>query len=67
MILRLRSGSLQRIEEPCLGVDADHLHAHVLRERFHHLVAFAQAQQAVIDEHADELLADRTMQQRADD
>ena len=70
MILRLRSGSalaLQRVEEARFGVDANHAHAHVLRERLHHLVAFAEAQQAVIDEHADQLLADRTMQQRADD
>ena len=33
----------------------------------HHLIAFAQTQQAVIDEHADELIADRAMQQRSDD
>ena len=43
------------------------MHAHVLRERLHHLVALAEAQQAVIDEHAGELVADRAMQQRGDD
>ena len=68
LALALRIGlAAQRVEEALLGIDADHAHAHVLRERLHHLVAFAQAQQAVIDEHAGQLLADRPMQQRADD
>ena len=58
--------ALQRIEKPLLGVDADHLHPERVGEGAHHLVAFAQAQQAVIDEHAGELLADGAMQQRRD-
>ena len=38
-----------------------------LRERVHHLVAFVQAQQAVVDEHAGELVADRAVEQRRGD
>ena len=70
MILRLRSGSLSPFSasrKRSSALTRITLHAHVLRERLHHLVAFAEAQQAVIDEHAGQLLADRTMQQRADD
>ena len=70
MILRLRSGSAspcERVEEALLGIDANDVHAHVLGERLHDLIAFVLPQQAVIDEHARELIADRAMQQRADD
>ena len=59
--------ALQRLEKALLCVDADDAHAHVLRERLHDLIAFVEAQQAVIDEYAGELIADRPMQQRADD
>ena len=69
MILRLASGSVdagERREEALLGVHADHPHAQVLREGAHHLVALAEAQQAVVDEHAGELGADGPVQQRRD-
>ena len=57
----------QRVQKAFFGVDADHPHAHVLRKRLHHLIALAEPQQAVIDEHAGQLRTDRPMQQRADD
>jgi hypothetical protein len=69
MTLRFFSGSvtpLQRLQEALLGVDPDHLHAHVPREGGHHLVALVQAQQAGVDEHAGQLVADGPVQQRAD-
>lgn len=53
-------------EEVIFGVDAEDAHAHVIGEHFHHLVAFAVAQQAVVDEHAGELVADGFVQQRGD-
>ncbi|MDT4821147.1 hypothetical protein FQZ97_543100 [compost metagenome] len=45
-------------------VDVDDLHAHVLGEGLHNLLAFIQAQQAVVDEHAGELVADGLVDQR---
>ena len=45
----------------------DHLDAHVLREGVHDLLRLVQAQQAVVDEHAGELLADRPVDQRRGD
>ena len=69
MILRFFSGSFSprsASRKRCLGIDADDLHAEVLGEDLHDLVAFVEAQQAVIDEHAGELVADRLVQQRRD-
>ncbi|MNS62223.1 hypothetical protein D3C72_952770 [compost metagenome] len=40
------------------GIDVNDLHAHVFGEGLHDLLAFVQAQQAVVDEHAGELVAD---------
>src|SRR5690606_10280106 len=57
--------SLECSEKALLGVDADDAHAHVLRERLHDLIALAEAQQSMIDEHASELISDRAMQQRS--
>ncbi|CRM87606.1 hypothetical protein [Pseudomonas sp. 22 E 5] len=54
----------QVVEELVLGVGADHFDAHVLSEHGHHLLAFVQAQQAVVDEHARQLVADGFVQQR---
>ena len=45
-------------------IDMHHFHAEILRERLHHLLGFVQPQQAVVDEHAGELIADRAMNQR---
>ena len=67
MILRFFSGSDfagQVVEELVFGVGADHLDAHVLGEHGHHLLAFVQAQQAVVDEDAGQLVADGLVQQR---
>ncbi len=54
----------ERSEVARRGVHTDHAHAEVLREGMHHLVTLVEPQQAVIDEHADELFADRPMQER---
>ena len=70
MILRFCSGSAtpgERRRNLVGGVDVDHLHAEVARERVHHLLGLVQAQQAVVDEHAGELVADRLVDQRRGD
>ena len=70
MILRFCSGSVdagERGQELVAGVDVDHAHAEVARERLHHLLGLVQAQQAVIDEHAGQLVADRPVDQRRGD
>jgi sirohydrochlorin ferrochelatase len=54
---------MQRIQEALLRI-TDHSHAEVLRENPHDLIAFVEARQPVIDEHADELVADGLVQQR---
>ena len=59
--------AFERLEIAVGGVDADDLDAQVLGERRHHLVAFVPAQQAGVDEHAGQLVADRLVQQRGDD
>ena len=46
-------------------VDVDDLDAHVLGEGLHDLFAFVQAQQAVVDENAGELVADGLVDQAA--
>jgi hypothetical protein len=53
----------QGIKKTLLRVDADDAHAHVTREGFHDLVALAQPNQTVVDEHADQLIADCLVQQ----
>ena len=59
--------AFERREEALRGVDADHADAEVRREGLHDLVALAEPQQAVVDEHAGELVADRAVQERRDD
>ena len=69
MILRLASGSVcprSASRKRCSASTRITSHAERVGEGAHHLVALAQAQQAVIDEHAGELRADRPMQQRRD-
>ena len=67
LALLLRIGhALERREKPVLGVHADDLDPHVAREGLHHLIAFVQAQQAVVHENAGQLLADGAVQQRRD-
>ncbi|MNO91998.1 hypothetical protein D3C76_835590 [compost metagenome] len=65
LALLLRVGFAgQVVEELLFSVGADDLDAHVLLEHGHHLVAFVQAQQAVVDEYAGQLVADGAVQQR---
>ena len=57
----------ERGQERLLGVDTPHVRAQVLREHAHDLITLVEAQQARVDEYADELVADRLVQQRRDD
>ena len=54
-------------QESVLGVDANHLHAEMLGEGCHDLVALVLTQQAIVDKHAGELVANGLMQQCSDD
>ena len=47
------------------GIDTDHPGLQLAHKHVHHQIAFVQAQQAVVDEHAGELLADGTMEERS--
>ena len=47
------------------GIDVDDLDAKVTGKGLHHLLAFVQAQEAVVDEDAGQLVADGTVQQRS--
>jgi hypothetical protein len=58
--------SRERPEEALLRVHPDDAHAQVLRESRHHLVAFAEAQQTVVDENTYELIAYGFVQQSGD-
>src|SRR5690606_3968504 len=66
LVLRILD-AFERREEALLGVDSDHVDAEMLAEHGHDLVALAEPEQAVIDEDADELIADRRVQERRDD
>ena len=59
--------ALERREESIRRIDSNDVDAQVLGERVHDLVALMMAQQAVVDEDADELVADRLVQQRGHD
>mmetsp|Transcript_26311 Transcript_26311/g.62468 ORF Transcript_26311/g.62468 Transcript_26311/m.62468 type:complete len:244 (+) Transcript_26311:611-1342(+) len=50
-------------EEELAGVDADDLGVQLAGEHLHHHVAFVQPQQAMVDEHAGELVANGTVDQ----
>ncbi len=56
----------QRVEEARFGIDTDDLHTQVVGEDLHDLVAFVEAHEAVIDEHAGQLVANGLVQQRGD-
>ena len=66
LLLRVRD-AVEGGEELRFRVDSDHVRAEVLPEHGHHVVALVEAQEARVDEHADELVADRRVQQRRDD
>jgi len=57
--------ALQGGQELLRSIDVHDLEVHVLREGVQHLLRLVQAQQAVVDEHAGELLADRLVAQRS--
>ncbi len=54
----------QLAQEQLAGVHTNHLGVQLAREHVHHQVALVQAQQAVIDEHAGEVVADGAVNQR---
>ncbi|MNN67327.1 hypothetical protein D3C81_1829530 [compost metagenome] len=53
----------QMAHELINGVDVDDVHAEVFGKHFHDHLAFVQAQQAVVDKYACQLVADRAMDQ----
>ena len=53
----------QSIQEQVFGLSTNHPNTHILGKHRHHLVAFVQTQQTVIDKHANQLIADGLMQQ----
>ena len=66
MILRLASGSLnarERVEEELRRVDVDERDIVVIAEEPDDLLGLAEPHQAVVDEHAGELVADRLVDQ----
>ena len=70
MILRLASGSVtpvELVEEAVLGVDGDERDLELVAERGDHLLALVLAHQAVIDEHAGQLVADRAVDEQRGD
>jgi hypothetical protein len=54
----------QVAQELRLGVDPHHLGVQLAGEHVHHHVALVQAQQAVVDKHAGELVTDGAVDQR---
>ena len=63
LALRLRiRNSRKRRKEARFRSDTHDTHAEMLGERAHHLGAFPEAQQSMIDEDAHELIADRAVQ-----
>jgi hypothetical protein len=46
------------------GINVDYFHAEIFGEGFHHLFGLVQTQQAVVHEHASQLIADGAMDQR---
>ena len=56
--------ALQRSKKSIRRVNADHVDVHMFGEGLHDLVTFVMTQQAVVNEYADELIADRLVQQR---
>ena len=56
--------ALQMRQKGFRRIDVNDLDAEVAREGLHHLLRLVQPQQAVVDEHAGELIADRPMDER---
>ena len=57
----------EQLEETVLCLHVDERHVEVLAERLHHLFSLVLAQQAVVDEHARELVADRLVHEQRRD
>ncbi len=70
IVLRLVSGSadaVERLQEGLRGVGVDQRDVVVVAEQADHLLALVEPQQAVVDEHALQLVADRLVQQHGHD
>ena len=70
MSLRFSSGSVtpsSRREEALLRLDVDERHVEVAAERLDHLLRLVLAQQAVVDEDARQLVADRLVDEQRRD
>ena len=52
------------LHELLFGIDVNHFHTQVAGEHIHDHFAFVQAQEAVIDEHTSQLVADGAVNQR---
>ena len=59
--------ALELVEEARLGVDGDERHLERVAEGLHDLLALVLAHQAVVDEHARQLLADRAVHEQRRD
>ena len=57
----------QLVQEAIRSVHINQVRVHLVAENLDHLFRFALAQQAVVDMHAEQLLADRLDQQRGHD
>src|SRR4051812_3203390 len=57
----------QSRQESLLRIYPDDVDAQVLSECGHHLIAFTETEKACVDKHADELVADRAMQECSND
>ena len=66
LLLRIFDAA-QLAQETLARIDLDHLHIELADERFHDALRFAFAQQAMVDEHASQLVADRLVQQHRHD
>lgn len=54
-------------QEAVFRLNVNDVQAEVVAEHFHHLLGFVQAQQAVVDKHAGQALADGAVQQHRGD
>ncbi len=66
LLLRLLD-AVEQLEEPLLRLHVDERDVEVLAERLDHLLGLVLAQQAVVDEDAGELLADRLVHEQRRD
>ena len=70
MVLRLISGSStpsSALQKVLGGIDVHQRNVVVAAKQRHHLFAFAEPQQPVVDEHASELIANRLVDENRGD